>query len=62
MSTLLLAAAMVILTISGASNPGIALLFCFGIVVGAGLALVIVVMRGLLRNARTLQEEMAEVV
>lgn len=61
-ATLLIAVAYGFLFSAGVANPGVALLCVLGFVVGAGLALLIVVMRGLLRNARQLQQDLAEVV
>ena len=62
LATVLIAASGVILTGAGAASPSIMLLCALGVVVGAGLSLLIVVMRGLLKNARQLQQDLAEVV
>lgn len=53
---------MSILTTANVAPPSVMLLCVLGVVVGAGLSLLIVVMRGLLRNARQLQQDLAEVV
>lgn len=61
-ATLLVVGALVILQIAGASPPSISLLCLIGIVVGAGLSLLIVVLRGLLRKASQLEQDLSEVV
>lgn len=61
-ATLLIAASFAFLTIAGVGNASIILLCCLGVVVGAGLALLVAVLRGLLRNARQLQQDLSEVV
>lgn len=58
----LIAAALVLLAAGNAANPSIVLLGCFGIVVGAGLALLVGVLRELLRQALQLQQDLSEVV
>ena len=62
LATLLVVGALVILQIAGASPPSISLLCLVGIVVGAGLSLLIVVLRGLLRKASQLESDLSEVV
>lgn len=62
LATVLIAASWVILAQAGIGHPSITLLCVLGVVVGSGLGLLIVVMRGLLRNARQLQQDLAEVV
>ena len=47
---------------TSAANPSILLLGLFGVVVGAGLALLVGVLRGLLRRAITLEQDLSEVV
>ncbi len=59
---LLLVAALVLLGIAGAANPSILLLGSFGVVVGAALALLVGVLRELLRKALELQQDLSEVV
>lgn len=61
-ATLLVVGSLVILQIAGASPPSISLLCLMGIVVGAGLSLLIVVLRGLLRKASQLEQDLSEVV
>lgn len=61
-ATLLVAVALVTLTASGVMNGSITLLCVLGIVVGAGLSLLIIVMRGLLRKAAQLEHDLSEVV
>ncbi|MDN3496206.1 DUF2975 domain-containing protein [Planococcus sp. APC 4015] len=61
-ATLLVAVALVTLTASGVMNGSITLLCVLGIVVGAGLSLLIIVMRGLLRRATQLEHDLSEVV
>lgn len=58
----LIAAALLLLATANAANPSILLLGCFGIVVGAGLALLVGVLRELLRQALQLQQDLSEVV
>lgn len=62
LATLLVAVSMVTLALSNVASPSVMLLCALGVVVGTGLALLIVVMRGLLRNARQLQHDLSEVV
>jgi len=52
----------VTLLASGVMTPSITLLCVLGIVVGAGLSLLIVVLRGLLRKASRLEHDLSEVV
>ncbi len=59
---LLIVTALILLSIAHAANPSVMLLGCFGIVVGAALALVVVVLRELLRRALELQHDLSEVV
>ncbi|CAN7313473.1 DUF2975 domain-containing protein [Microbacterium sp. LjRoot45] len=59
---LLLVVAVALLTAGNAANPSILLLGCFGIVVGAALALLVAVLRALLRKALELQHDLSEVV
>lgn len=61
-ATVLVGAALVTLLIAGATTPSISLLVVFGIVVGAGLSLLVVVLRGLLTKALQLQQDLSEVV
>lgn len=62
LATLLIAASMTTLALSNVASPSVMLLCALGVVVGTGLALLIVVIRGLLRNARQLQQDLSEVV
>jgi hypothetical protein len=59
---LLIGVALVLLAAAHAANPSVLLLGCFGMVVGAGLALLVVVLRELLRRALELQHDLSEVV
>lgn len=59
---LLILTALILLTAAGAGNPSVLLLGSFGVVVGAGLALLVAVLRGLLAQALELQQDLAEVV
>lgn len=61
-ATLLIAVSFVTLAIAGVATPSVAVLCTLGIVVGAGLALLILVLRWLLHNARQLQHDLSEVV
>jgi hypothetical protein len=58
----LIAVALVLLAAANAANPSIMLLGLFGIVVGAGLAVLVGVLRELLRQALQLQHDLSEVV
>jgi hypothetical protein len=61
-ATLLIVVAFAILTSAGVGNPSILLLGSLGVVVGSGLSLLVIVMRGLLKNAAQLQQDLSEVV
>lgn len=61
-AALLIAVSYVVISIARATSPSILLLAVLGVVVGAGLALLVVVMRGLLRKALELEQDLAEVV
>lgn len=61
-ATLLVAVTLVTLAASAVMTPSILLLCVLGIVVGAGLSLLIVVLRGLLRKAWMLERDLSEVV
>jgi hypothetical protein len=61
-ATLLIALSFIVLALAGVATPSIMVLCSLGIVVGAGLALLILVLRWLLHNARQLQQDLAEVV
>lgn len=62
LATVLVVTALVILQIAGASPPSISLLCLIGAIVGAGLSLLLGVMRGLLRKASQLEHDLSEVV
>ncbi|RNE63629.1 DUF2975 domain-containing protein [Cryobacterium tepidiphilum] len=62
LATVLIAVSMGTLASANVASPSVMLLCALGVVVGAGLALLIVVMRGLLRNALQLQQDLSEVV
>ena len=59
---LLIGASLVILAFGRAVNPSITLLGVLGVVVGAALALLVVVLRGLLTKALQLEQDLSEVV
>ncbi len=61
-ATFLVVVTLVTLTAAGVRNGSITLLCVLGIVVGAGLSLLIVVMRGLLHKASVLEHDLSEVV
>lgn len=61
-ATAIVAIAFGLLLAVGATTPSISLLAVFGVVVGCGLCLLVVVMRGLLEKALRLEEDLAEVV
>lgn len=61
-ATVLVAAAFVVLTVAGAMSPGVMLLLIAGVLGGTGLTLLIVVMRGLLKQATALEKDLAEVI
>jgi uncharacterized membrane protein YraQ (UPF0718 family) len=61
-ATVVVLGSLVIVTNAEASTPSIALLGVLGIVVGSMLALLMVVLRGLLRKAAQLESDLAEVV
>ncbi|GAA1820169.1 DUF2975 domain-containing protein [Agromyces neolithicus] len=61
-ATLLIVVAFAILAAAGVGNPSILLLGSLGVVVGSGLSFLVIVMRGLLRNAAQLQHDLSEVV
>ncbi|TFB58570.1 DUF2975 domain-containing protein [Cryobacterium sp. TMT1-62] len=62
LATLLIGVSMATLASANVASPSVMLLCALGVVVGAGLALLILVLRGLLRNARQLQQDLSEVV
>lgn len=61
-ATVVVLGSLVIITNAGASTPSITLLGVLGVVVGSMLALLVVVLRGLLRKAAQLESDLAEVV
>lgn len=61
-ATTIVAVSFVLLLVVGATTPSISLLAVFGVVIGGGLCLLVVVMRGLLEKALRLEEDLAEVV
>lgn len=62
LATLLIVGSFITLAIAGVASPSVTILCMLGIVVGSGLALLVVVMRGLLRQASQLERDLAEVV
>ncbi|MGO2746591.1 DUF2975 domain-containing protein [Microbacterium sp.] len=61
-AAVLLTASIIVIYAARAVNPGILLLGVLGVVVGIALALLVVVMRGLLRKALELEQDLSEVV
>ncbi len=61
-ATVIVLGSIILLTAVGAASPSITLLAALGIVIGAVLALLVVVLRGLLRQASQLESDLAEVV
>lgn len=61
-ATAIVAAAFVLLLVAGAVTPTISLLLVFGTVIGSGLCLLVLVLRGLLEKALRLEEDLSEVV
>lgn len=61
-ATILILGSFITLAAVNAVPPTAAIMCIFGIVVGAGLALLIVVLRGLLRKASQLEHDLSEVV
>lgn len=61
-ATFLVFVALVALSLTGFLTPSITLLLVLGVVVGGGLSLLIVVLRGLLRKALQLEQDLSEVV
>jgi hypothetical protein len=62
LATLLIVGSFITLAIAGVASPSVSILCWLGIVVGSGLALLVLVMRGLLRQASQLERDLAEVV
>lgn len=61
-ATFLVLIALIALSFTGFMTASITLLLLLGVVVGAGLSLLIVVLRGLLRKASQLEHDLSEVV
>jgi hypothetical protein len=61
-ATLLVLVALIVLAATGFATPSIVLLCLLGVVVGIGLCLLIVVLRGLLKKAWRLEQDLSEVV
>jgi hypothetical protein len=62
LATLLIVGSFLTLAIAGVATPSVVILCSLGIVVGSGLTLLIVVLRGLLRKASQLEHDLSEVV
>jgi hypothetical protein len=62
LATLLILGSFITLAVAGVASPSVTMLCSLGIVVGSGLTLMIVVMRGLLRKASELERDLSEVV
>lgn len=62
LATLLIVGSFLTLAIAGVASPSVVILCSLGIVVGSGLTLLIVVLRGLLRKASQLEHDLSEVV
>jgi len=61
-ASVLVVVTLITLTATGVENASVTLLCVLGIVVGAGLSLLIVVLRGLLKKASQLEHDLSEVV
>lgn len=61
-ATLLVLVALVTFALTGSATASITLLCLLGVVVGLGLSLLIIVLRGLLRKASQLEHDLSEVV
>ncbi len=61
-ATAIVAIAFAMLITAGATTPSLSLLLVFGIVIGGGLCLLVLVLRGLLEKALRLEEDLSEVV
>jgi hypothetical protein len=61
-ATVLVVATLFYLFTAPAGSPAVVLLLLLGVVVGAGLSLLVVVLRGLLRKASQLEADLSEVV
>lgn len=62
LATLLIVGSFITLAVAGVASPSVIILCSLGIVLGAGLTLLIVVLRGLLRKASQLEHDLSEVV
>ncbi|WP_160150895.1 DUF2975 domain-containing protein [Microbacterium timonense] len=61
-ATVLVVTTLALLATAPATSPSVLLLCLLGIVVGAGMSLLLVVLRGLLRKASQLEHDLSEVV
>ena len=61
-ATVLIFGSFLTLAVAGVASPSVVILCSLGIVVGSGLTLLIIVMRGLLRKASQLEQDLSEVV
>lgn len=61
-ATVVVIVAFIALLLAEATTPTLSLLVVFGIIVGLGLSLLIVVLRGLLTKALQLEQDLSEVV
>ncbi len=61
-ASFLVLVALIALSITGFLTPSVTLLLLLGVVVGSGLTLLILVMRGLLQKAARLEHDLSEVV
>ncbi len=62
LATLLIVGSFLTLFMAGVASPSVVILCSLGIVVGSGLTLLMVVLRGLLRKASQLEHDLSEVV
>jgi xanthosine utilization system XapX-like protein len=62
LATIIVLGSLITISNAQAGSPSIALLGVLGIIVGSMLALLVVVLRGLLRQASQLESDLAEVV
>ncbi|MHA6669439.1 DUF2975 domain-containing protein [Homoserinimonas sp. A447] len=61
-ATLLIFGSFIILQAAGVASGSVNLMCVFGVVLGAGFALLVVVLRGLLHQASQLEQDLSEVV
>lgn len=62
LATLIIVGSFATVTVAGVASPSVTILCALGFIVGLGLALLIVVLRGLLRKASQLERDLSEVI